>query len=140
MTRFVLQLTNQDSSLREQALLELSKKREDFPDLPPMLWHSFGTIASLLQNNRHLSIAVPTDAQCNRVESSLQRTRALTVCRFARRYEITFFSRCVCVGISCRALDALMSGPPSFVSAHPAVPVPLPKYGEPKQAFRVPSL
>ena len=49
MTRFVLQLTNQDSGLREQALLELSKKREDFPDLPPMLWHSFGTIASLLQ-------------------------------------------------------------------------------------------
>lgn len=62
------------------------------------------------------------------------------MCRFARRYEITFFSRCVCVGNFGRALDVLMSGPPSFVSAHPAVPVPLPKYGEPKQAFRVPSL
>ena len=49
MVRFVLQLTNQDSGLREQALLELSKKREEFPDLPPMLWHSFGTIAALLQ-------------------------------------------------------------------------------------------
>jgi CCR4-NOT transcription complex subunit 9 len=30
-------------------LLELSKKRESFPDLAPVLWHSFGTIAALLQ-------------------------------------------------------------------------------------------
>jgi len=30
-------------------LLELSKKREDFPDLAPILWHSFGTISALLQ-------------------------------------------------------------------------------------------
>ena len=34
---------------RESALLELSKKREAFPDLAPILWHSFGTIAALLQ-------------------------------------------------------------------------------------------
>jgi len=34
---------------REAALLELSKKREDFADLAPILWHSFGTIAALLQ-------------------------------------------------------------------------------------------
>jgi len=26
-----------------------SKKREVVPDLAPMLWHSFGTIAALLQ-------------------------------------------------------------------------------------------
>jgi hypothetical protein len=36
--RFVLQLTSHDSALREAALLELSKKREDYADLPPMLW------------------------------------------------------------------------------------------------------
>jgi CCR4-NOT transcription complex subunit 9 len=30
-------------------LLELSKKREAFPDLAPVLWHSYGTIAALLQ-------------------------------------------------------------------------------------------
>jgi CCR4-NOT transcription complex subunit 9 len=30
-------------------LLELSKKREAVPDLAPLLWHSFGTIACLLQ-------------------------------------------------------------------------------------------
>jgi hypothetical protein len=34
---------------RESALLELSKKRESFPDLAPVLWHSYGTIAALLQ-------------------------------------------------------------------------------------------
>lgn len=33
----------------EAALLELSKKREEFPDLAPILWHSFGTISALLQ-------------------------------------------------------------------------------------------
>ncbi|KAH9606319.1 hypothetical protein KSS87_000234 [Heliosperma pusillum] len=34
---------------RENALLELSKKRELFQDLAPLLWNSFGTIAALLQ-------------------------------------------------------------------------------------------
>lgn len=33
---------------RENALLELSKKREVVPDLAPMLWNSFGTTASLM--------------------------------------------------------------------------------------------
>lgn len=45
--QLVLQLTNADQ--RESALLELSKKREAFPDLAPVLWHSYGTIAVLLQ-------------------------------------------------------------------------------------------
>lgn len=43
----VLQLTNTEQ--RENALLDLSKKRETFPDLAPILWYSFGTISSLLQ-------------------------------------------------------------------------------------------
>lgn len=43
----VLQLTNQDN--RDRALLELSKKRESFRDLAPILWYSVGTISSLLQ-------------------------------------------------------------------------------------------
>uniref|UniRef100_A0ACD5X587 Uncharacterized protein n=1 Tax=Avena sativa TaxID=4498 RepID=A0ACD5X587_AVESA len=39
-----------DPVLRENALVELSKKREMFRDmLAPLLWHSFGTIAVLLQ-------------------------------------------------------------------------------------------
>eukprot|EP01088_Endostelium_zonatum_P007973 TRINITY_DN2047_c0_g1_i1.p1 TRINITY_DN2047_c0_g1~~TRINITY_DN2047_c0_g1_i1.p1 ORF type:complete len:391 (-),score=89.16 TRINITY_DN2047_c0_g1_i1:165-1313(-) len=43
----VLELTSVDK--RESALLELSKKRETVADLAPILWHSFGTIACLLQ-------------------------------------------------------------------------------------------
>lgn len=34
---------------RENVLLELSKKREDCDDLAPVLWHTFGTVAGLLQ-------------------------------------------------------------------------------------------
>eukprot|EP00262_Sarcandra_glabra_P011102 TRINITY_DN26814_c0_g1_i1.p1 TRINITY_DN26814_c0_g1~~TRINITY_DN26814_c0_g1_i1.p1 ORF type:complete len:326 (+),score=30.03 TRINITY_DN26814_c0_g1_i1:147-1124(+) len=45
--QLVLELSNPD--LRENALLDLSKKREIFQDLAPMLWNSFGTIAALLQ-------------------------------------------------------------------------------------------
>ena len=49
LVNLVLQLTDAASSTRENALLELSKKREEFPDLAPILWHSFATIAALLQ-------------------------------------------------------------------------------------------
>merc|ERR1719355_251875 len=45
--QLVLELTNPGT--RENALLELSKKREAFPELAPFLWHSFGTISALLQ-------------------------------------------------------------------------------------------
>lgn len=37
------------TAAKETALLELSKKRESFPELAPYLWHSFGTMAALLQ-------------------------------------------------------------------------------------------
>jgi CCR4-NOT transcription complex subunit 9 len=43
----VLQLSNPDQ--RETALLEMSKRRESFPDLAPVLWYSYGSIAALLQ-------------------------------------------------------------------------------------------
>ena len=43
----VLELSVSDR--REAALLELSQKRDDFADLAPILWHSFGTITALLQ-------------------------------------------------------------------------------------------
>lgn len=45
----VLQLTDPSTAVRENALLELSKKREEYPDLAPMLWYSFGTVPALLQ-------------------------------------------------------------------------------------------
>ena len=60
---------------RETALLELSKKRESVQDLAPMLWHSFGTIAALLQEiiNIYPSINPPTLTahQSNRVCNAL---------------------------------------------------------------------
>ncbi|KAJ1612565.1 putative cell differentiation protein rcd1 [Cryptosporidium canis] len=37
------------SSKREVALSRLSKYRETFPDLAPLMWHSFGCITALLQ-------------------------------------------------------------------------------------------
>jgi CCR4-NOT transcription complex subunit 9 len=36
-------------SLRENSLVELSKRRETFPDLAPLIWHSFSTVTALLQ-------------------------------------------------------------------------------------------
>uniref|UniRef100_A0A2K5PYF3 CCR4-NOT transcription complex subunit 9 n=1 Tax=Cebus imitator TaxID=2715852 RepID=A0A2K5PYF3_CEBIM len=58
---------------RENALLELSKKRESVPDFAPMLWHSFGTATALLQEivNMYPAINPPTltahqaDRVCN---------------------------------------------------------------------------
>ncbi|CAD6188328.1 unnamed protein product [Caenorhabditis auriculariae] len=38
-----------DPRKRENALLELSKKRDSVPELPIWLWYSFGTMAALLQ-------------------------------------------------------------------------------------------
>lgn len=46
---YVLVADLSQEETRESALLELSKKREAFPDLAPILWHSFGTTATLLQ-------------------------------------------------------------------------------------------
>ncbi|KAF8938750.1 Cell differentiation protein rcd1 [Haplosporangium gracile] len=43
----ILELTNPVN--REQALLELSKKREQFDELALVLWHSYGVMAALLQ-------------------------------------------------------------------------------------------
>jgi hypothetical protein len=60
---------------RESALLELSKRRESFPDLAPILWHSFGTIAALLQEvvSVYPMLSPPTlsSAASNRVCNAL---------------------------------------------------------------------
>jgi len=45
--QLVINLTNPNE--REVVLLELSKKRETFTDLAPILWHSFGSVSALLQ-------------------------------------------------------------------------------------------
>ncbi|XP_064456769.1 CCR4-NOT transcription complex subunit 9-like [Ornithodoros turicata] len=71
--QWIIELSNPES--RENALLELSKKREVVPDLAPMLWNSFGTIAALLQEiiNIYPAINPPTLTahQSNRVCNAL---------------------------------------------------------------------
>ncbi|KAF8820072.1 hypothetical protein IE077_004557 [Cardiosporidium cionae] len=47
LEQLVLDLVSTEK--REKALLELSKARETYKDLAPVLWYSFGTIAALLQ-------------------------------------------------------------------------------------------
>ncbi len=60
---------------RENALVELSRQREAVQDLAPMLWHSFGSIAALLQEviSVYPAINPPTLTahQSNRVCNSL---------------------------------------------------------------------
>ncbi|KAK9464857.1 hypothetical protein V1512DRAFT_267338 [Lipomyces arxii] len=60
---------------REQALLELSKKREQFDDLALILWHSFGVMSTLLQEivcvYSSLSPPTLTSAASNRVCNAL---------------------------------------------------------------------
>lgn len=50
---YIADLLNEDS--REAALLELSKKREQVPELALILWHSFGMwigwLAGVLDSN-----------------------------------------------------------------------------------------
>ncbi|XP_052207163.1 uncharacterized protein LOC127811392 [Diospyros lotus] len=71
--QLVLDLGNRD--LRENALLELSKMRELFQDLAPLLWNSFGTIIALLQEiiSIYPLLSPPnlTPGQSNRVCNAL---------------------------------------------------------------------
>ncbi|ESN91354.1 hypothetical protein HELRODRAFT_70559 [Helobdella robusta] len=71
--QWILELANIDT--KENALLELSKKREVVQDLAPMLWHSFGTIAALLQEIVSIYPAINppnlTAHQSNRVCNAL---------------------------------------------------------------------
>ncbi|XP_052207758.1 uncharacterized protein LOC127811693 isoform X3 [Diospyros lotus] len=73
LQQLVLDLS--DRGLRENALLELSKKRELFQDLAPLLWNSFGTIAALLQEiiSIYPLLSPPnlTPGQSNRVCNAL---------------------------------------------------------------------
>jgi hypothetical protein len=120
---YVQQLTNPQH--RENALLELSKKRETFSDLAPFLWHSFGTVAALLQEivsiypmlspptlNAHASNRVCNALALLQCVASHQETRGLflqggqnqhpvaaTLCDSAIRRRITLLQhtfRCSC--------------------------------------------
>ncbi|XP_045828706.1 CCR4-NOT transcription complex subunit 9-like [Trifolium pratense] len=69
MERLVIELSN--PNLRENAICVLSKRKELFHELAPLLWNSFGTIAVLLQEiisiYRNLSPPTLSPAQSIRV-------------------------------------------------------------------------
>lgn len=70
---WIIELSNPET--RGNALEMLSKKREVVPDLAPMLWHSFGIAASLLQEIINIYPAINpatlTAHQSNRVCNAL---------------------------------------------------------------------
>ena len=67
-----------------------SKKREVVPDLPPMLWHSFGTVAALLQeivnvypaiNPPHLTVSINNNsAICDYSAESVEQNQPEHAC------------------------------------------------------------
>ncbi|KAL2176254.1 cell differentiation family, Rcd1-like-domain-containing protein [Thermothelomyces heterothallicus CBS 202.75] len=71
--QYIADLLNENT--REGALLELSKKREQVPELALILWHSFGVMTSLLQEiisvYNLLSPSQLTAAASNRVCNAL---------------------------------------------------------------------
>lgn len=79
--RWIIELTH--PSTRENALLQLSQKREGVENLAPMLWHSFGTIAALIQEIVSVyPLIIPptlTALQSNRVCNALAIMQCLAV-------------------------------------------------------------
>ncbi|XP_055338155.1 CCR4-NOT transcription complex subunit 9-like [Paramacrobiotus metropolitanus] len=70
-----------DPRTRERALLELSKRREQFPDLALWIWHSFGAVAALLQEVTETYILMEPNTlsahQSNRVCNALALVQCL---------------------------------------------------------------
>ena len=79
--RWIIELTN--PSTRENALVQLSQKREGVENLAPMLWHSFGTIAALIQEVISVyPLLIPptlTAVQSNRVCNALAIMQCIAV-------------------------------------------------------------
>jgi CCR4-NOT transcription complex subunit 9 len=123
---------------RENALLELSKKREAFPELAPYLWYSFGTIAALLQEIVSiyplLSPPALTAHASNRVCNALallqcvashQDTRSM----FLQGDTVFFLRSLSSPGLSWRrSRSSLDLFDPCTCSAHPPLPVPVPQH------------
>ncbi|CAI9098632.1 OLC1v1035311C1 [Oldenlandia corymbosa var. corymbosa] len=76
----VVKLTNRD--LREDALLELCKRKEIFPDLGPLIWNTAGTIAALLQ-------------EILSIYPDLSRSQTLTLARSTRVCNAVALLQCV---------------------------------------------
>ena len=111
---FALVIDLMDVNTREAALLELSKKREQYDDLALVLWHSFGeqnafcqSACKLIKHFRRyhgcivagdclcVSFAITSKSYRTRFEQGVQRSSITTVCSLPCRNETIIFERFV---------------------------------------------
>ena len=113
-----------DPETRENALLDLSKKRDQFADLAPILWHSFGVIPALLQEivSIYPLLSPPslTAHASNRVCNAL----ALLQCVASHPDTRALFLNGACDANACSPSLPCSHAAPH--SAHSALPLPLP--------------
>jgi CCR4-NOT transcription complex subunit 9 len=124
----VLELTNPEQ--RESALLELSKKREAFPDLAPILWHSFGTISALLQEIVSIYPLLSPPALTAHASNRVCNALALLQCVASHPETRTLFLNGKAF---CTYTGPLMKL--NFCSPHPPLPVPFPQHREQESTF-----
>ena len=140
MEQLVLDLISPQS--RENALLELSKKRESFPELAPYLWHSFGTISALLQEiiSIYPLLAPPslTAHASNRVCNAL----ALLQCVASHPETRGLFLQGEQPYFAWMTHSLDLTEAPAYsalCSPRTSVPVPLSEYNQQDKAIRVPA-
>ena len=111
---------------REGALQELSRRRESLLELGPVIWHSFGTIAILLQE---IVAVYPAINPPGNVSCLFTLWKFSTICFQICSVDNSSIQSCMrCYGsfASC----SRSPGEPSFVSfgPHPTVLVPIPSH------------
>jgi hypothetical protein len=130
--QYVHQLIN--PATRENALLELSKKRENFPELAPFLWYSFGTIAALLQEIVSIYPLLSPPALTAHASNRVCNALALLQCVASHTDTRAMFLQgergwpvCNWHIVSSAALANPSFSSPAC-SPHPSLPVPIPQH------------
>lgn len=103
----MLDLTN--PAAKETALLELSKKRESFPELAPYLWHSFGTMAALLQEIVSIYPMLQPPALTAHASNRVCNALALLQCVASHPDTRSLFLQGVLCSTSCQSLLLLLA-------------------------------
>jgi len=126
---FIADLLNEET--REAALLELSKKREQVPELALILWHSFGVMTSLLGEiisvYTLLNPSQLTAAASNRVCNALALLQCVASHNETRALFLNGKSILQCY-FWCLA---------NQFSAYPTVPLSFPQHHVEVQTFRI---
>lgn len=133
---YVHQLINPQT--RENALLELSKKRENFPELAPFLWYSFGTIAALLQEIVSIYPLLSPPALTAHASNRVCNALALLQCVASHQDTRAMFlqGKGCCMAHACMlSVSHESEFPISYAcSTHPLVPVSFSEHFEQNQA------